>query len=121
MKGANYNGNQSNPAVAWVCTKAEREVFKALYESLAIPVKIIPTKDAWGQVSFWTFRVLDTKHFWRAREIRRGFKVSCQLRGDVRDFLEGLRAGLLFGLKQHKLYLPEAVTLAPLLEQKNGV
>ncbi len=72
-------------------SEEEFEFFAALLQDHGIPVKRVGKYSTMGlTISLYT----SPGFVRRAREIRRGFKAALLIRGDVTDFLLGIRAAL---------------------------
>lgn len=71
--------------------EAEFKFFANLLRDHGIPVKRVGKYSTMGlTISLYT----SSEFVRRAREIRRGFKAATLIRGDVMDFLLGIRAAL---------------------------
>lgn len=83
-----------NGIAAWTADEAEALLLRKVMKDLGLKTKL--ERDRCEYYTLHSIRVIgDTSEVLRGREIRRGFKVAMSLRGDVYDFLEGLRAGLI--------------------------
>lgn len=84
----------ANGCAAWTTDKAEAHLLRKVLQDMGLTVKI-EISNVPGWYTLYSLRVMgSSEDVLRGRELRRGFKIAMQLRGDVYDFLEGLRAGL---------------------------
>ena len=62
-----------------------------------------------GEIPSWAMYARKESDVFRAREIKRGFRVAQTIRGDIMDFLAGLRAGMMVRGKDRFPSLPPAL------------
>jgi hypothetical protein len=90
--------------------EAEFRLFKEMLEAHGIPVERRGKYSTMGiTISLYT----TPEHVRRAREIRRGFKAATTIRGDVMDFLLGIRAALTLRVGRREKVARRTLPVAP--------